>query len=119
MYLGTQRSNRFTRLRRALPDIIRWGCGRRSRFLVHGKSMLPTLFEGVSVFCATQRPPKPHEIIVLIHPHRHNYIMIKRCIKLSNKGIWVEGDNKKYSTDSRHFGWIEKELYIGTVTSFL
>ena len=106
-------------MRRSLLDIIRWGCGRRFRFLVHGKSMTPTLFEGASVFCSDTRPPVKNSIIVLYHPQRTNHVMIKRCIDISKQGLWVEGDNQAESTDSRYFGWVHTNLYIGRVTSRL
>ena len=45
--------------------------------------------------------------------------MCKRIKKIKtiekNIFIWIEGDNKKNSFDSRNFGWIKKEFIIGNV----
>ncbi len=118
MYPGTQPNNRTNRPRRSLLDIICWGCGRRSRFLVQGNSMLPTLFDGVSVLYRRKYDIKVGEIIVFSHPTK-DLTLIKRCIKHEKHRFWVEGDNPSESTDSRHFGWISYNHYIGTVTSLL
>ncbi len=44
-----------------------------------------------------------------------NKLVIKRIIKIKNDEIWIEGDNKKESTDSREFGWINKSKVIAKV----
>ena len=118
MYLGTQPNNRPKSLRRSLLDIIRWGCGRRSRFLVRGQSMLPTLLEGHSVLYSPHTRPKENLIILFRHPNQ-DLILIKRCIKVEEDRFWVEGDNPQKSTDSRHFGWVPQNCFIGSVTSLL
>lgn len=41
--------------------------------------------------------------------------MIKRVHKLHDRGLYVRGDNHKESTDSRSFGWIQKNQIIGKV----
>jgi SOS-response transcriptional repressor LexA len=41
--------------------------------------------------------------------------VIKRITKIENQKVWLEGDNKKESTDSRTFGWIPKENIIAKV----
>lgn len=41
--------------------------------------------------------------------------MIKRIQKTDDRRIFVIGDNKNMSTDSRKFGWIDKKEVIGKV----
>lgn len=41
--------------------------------------------------------------------------LAKRIVKIKNKKYFVEGDNKKESTDSRNFGLINKKDIIGKV----
>lgn len=55
--------------------------------------------------------PKIRDIIVL---KRQRYI-IKRIAKIKDNKFFVVGDNKKQSTDSREFGWIDKESIAGRV----
>jgi len=56
--------------------------------------------------------PKAGDVIVfrqLVPP----FILCKRIIKIVNDKIWVEGDNKKKSIDSRNFGFIKRKDIIG------
>lgn len=59
--------------------------------------------------------PKVGDLVIL---KRQKYI-IKRIAKINpsadGKKIFVVGDNKKESTDSRNFGWINKKEIIGKV----
>jgi hypothetical protein len=56
---------------------------------------------------------KPGHVVVF----RHNGLeKIKRITAVDvKKGYFVEGDNRKYSTDSRHFGWIPRDAIIARV----
>ena len=38
---------------------------------------------------------------------------IKRVTRVKNGRIYVEGDNRKSSRDSRDFGWLTKEAVVG------
>lgn len=44
-----------------------------------------------------------------------NKLMIKRIKKINNNELWIEGDNKNESTDSRSFGWIKKSQVVAKV----
>ena len=58
--------------------------------------------------------PKVGDIIIfrqLVPP----FVLCKRIVKIVNSKIWVEGDNKKKSIDSRNFGFIEKKNIIGKI----
>lgn len=52
------------------------------------------------------------DIVVLKHPRKTLYI-VKRIKSIKGKKIFVEGDNKEKSQDSRHFGAVEKKLIVG------
>ena len=81
--------------------------------------MTPTLFDGISVLYNDKEDIKVGAIVLFYHPSQKNLVLIKRCHKSKGDRFWVEGDNPSKSTDSRHFGWIDTNLYIGTVTSIL
>lgn len=61
---------------------------------------------------------KPHidDIIAVFDPRDHK-ILIKRITKIEHNRYFVEGDNKKASTDSRKFGMLEKKDIIGKVVN--
>jgi type IV secretory pathway protease TraF len=40
---------------------------------------------------------------------------IKYVDKVKDDRLYVLGYNPKYSTDSRHFGWISREAVVGVV----
>ena len=104
--------------RRSIRDVIKCLMGRRSRYVLKGMSMLPTLEPQVSVFVDTRKEPKVGDIVVFIHPSQSDMILIKRLSKISDQGLWLIGDNPMHSTDSRDFGWIATDLLIGVVCSF-
>ncbi|MBI2086539.1 S26 family signal peptidase [Candidatus Daviesbacteria bacterium] len=75
--------------------------------------MLPFLNAGQEVlvwgwFCK----PKVGDIVVI---GKNGKDMIKRIQKVSGRKYFVEGDNKRESTDSRSFGPIDKSEIIGKV----
>ena len=104
--------------RRSIRDVIRYLFGRRSRYVLSGKSMLPTLKPETYVFVCEQTNPQEGDIIVAYHPHKPQLLLIKRLESISAKGLWIIGDNPQYSTDSRSFGWVPEELFIGVVCSY-
>lgn len=53
------------------------------------------------------------DIIVFTNPN--NKLSIKRITKIINDLIFVEGDNKLFSVDSRDFGAIQKSSIVGKV----
>lgn len=54
------------------------------------------------------------DVIVFSHPVTNQKI-IKRVAQIKKEKFYVLGDNKKESTDSRSFGWIDKKSIIGKV----
>ncbi len=78
--------------------------------------MLPTLTEGQDVlsfnWAYLGRRPKVGEILVL---NLNGRDLIKRVAKIEGEEIFVEGDNKGQSTDSRDFGSVKLDQVIGKV----
>ena len=88
---------------------------------LEGDSMLPTFNKNSTlVFIDKFSPiffrPKIDQIVIV---NKNGIEMCKRIKKIKtiekNIFIWIEGDNKKNSFDSRNFGWIKKEFIIGNV----
>ena len=52
----------------------------------------------------------PGEIVLAVHPQRPDLHVIKRVIRPTPGGWWLEGDNQERSTDSRHYGPVEQVL---------
>lgn len=88
------------------------------KYQITGESMAPTFKNGEIVFANRFaylfQKPKLGEIIAIKDP-RDGKVLIKRIKKIDNKKIFVIGDNKVHSTDSREFGMIEQKDIIGKV----
>jgi signal peptidase I len=80
--------------------------------------MAPTLLPGDRVIVVTPASYRRGDVVVVEHPGRPGYEMVKRLIGLPGDPIgdrvlaagecWVEGDGPT-STDSRHFGPVTEE----------
>ena len=71
--------------------------------------MFPTLREGQEVLTFNWGKPKVGDIVILQSG------IIKRIVKVEGEHVFVEGDNRQESTDSRHFGAINKSQIMGKV----
>ena len=103
---------------------------------VHGDSMAPNYNDGdwllFRLLPAKSNPAKPKSIssanalagkVVLIQRNSQvgtDFLQVKRVTQITNDskfnsgiGIWVEGDNKDKSTDSRSWGAIDSSEVIG------
>ena len=74
--------------------------------------MLPTLQEGQEVLTFNWGKVKVGDVVVIKHDSKE---IIKRIEKIGEDKIFVKGDNKRESTDSRHFGSIDQSQIIGKV----
>ncbi|MBI2040444.1 S26 family signal peptidase [Candidatus Microgenomates bacterium] len=95
-----------------------------SKFKVYGNSMLPTLKQGQEVLTFNWGKAKVGDVVVIKHDGKE---MVKRVTKINDPAsprlcrasrqilVEVEGDNKKESIDSRHFGAIFREQIMGKV----
>ena len=86
-----------------------------SKVKVVGHSMEPALKQNQTVIVSSVPyligKPKVRDIIIL---QRERYI-IKRISKIKGDKVFVVGDNKKASTDSRDFGWVSRKEIVGKV----
>lgn len=87
-----------------------------SKFTINGNSMLPTLKPGQDIlsfnWAYMGRKPKEGDVVVIKIGGKE---MVKRVSKISRSKIFVEGDNKRNSTDSRHFGEVSISQIVGKV----
>jgi nickel-type superoxide dismutase maturation protease len=88
--------------------------------IVIGESMEPTLQDRdrviVDVWTYNRRPPRPGEIVLLSPPGRDGVLLVKRVIRvLENGELWVEGDRRAASSDSREWGSVARERVVGRV----
>jgi inner membrane protease subunit 1 len=80
---------------------------------IEGPSMAPTLLPGDWVIVVTPPSYRRGDVVVVEHPGRPAYEMVKRLVALPGDVVgertlgpdeyWIEGDGPA-STDSRHFG---------------
>jgi inner membrane protease subunit 1 len=86
---------------------------RPSRVAIEGPSMAPSLLPGDWVIVVTPPSYRRGDVVVVEHPGRPGYEMVKRLIAVPGDPVgerilaadeyWIEGDGPA-STDSRHFG---------------
>ncbi len=78
---------------------------RLTRYEVAEDSMNPTLRPGDWVL-GVRRPARlgRGDVVVVDHPHRPGFEVVKRVAEIGPAGLVLAGDNPDHSTDSRHFG---------------
>ncbi len=77
--------------------------------------MAPKLKPGDMVLVNKLSTPGVGDIVVLQNPENKKMFLIKKIQKIHDRKYFVLGENAKFSTDSRHFGWVEKKGIIGKV----
>jgi signal peptidase I len=92
---------------------------RPSRVAIEGPSMAPTLLPGDWALVVTPRRYRRSDVVVVEHPGRPGYEMVKRIMGTPGDRIgdrilgvdefWVEGDFARASTDSRQFGPVTRD----------
>jgi len=101
-------------------------------FGVKGNSMEPTLKQGDAIIVDTLSikfiPPRRGELLVFRNPHKYKdgdaiQVDVKRVIGLPGETVegmylgpldyFVMGDNRAVSTDSRQFGAVQPENFVG------
>lgn len=86
---------------------------------VQGNSMSPTIENHQLLICNTLYNINKIECgdIVVIKPlicFNGEYV-IKRVTQVTEDKVWLEGDNKEDSYDSRYVGWIDKANIFGKI----
>ncbi len=99
-------------------EALRWLFGRRQRFVVRGRSMLPTLPDGTTVLVERGGHPVEGDVVVARHPFVKELVVVKRVASLHADGrVSLAGDNR---AESRHaFGSLPPEAVIGVARSRL
>ena len=84
---------------------------------VAGQSMSPGLLPGdrvlVDRWTYRQRGPRAGEIVLIADPS--GAPIVKRVVRHSAGTLWVEGDNRGDSDDSRRFGGLSADRIRGRV----
>ena len=88
-----------------------------SRLTVSGNSMFPALKEGQDVLSINWFVnPKVGDIVIVNRLQVTGYReIIKRIVKIEGEKVFVVGDNKEGSTDSRDFGPVNMGQIMGKV----
>jgi nickel-type superoxide dismutase maturation protease len=88
-----------------------------SYFVVKEQSMEPFCQEGdfvlVNKISYLFSHPKVGHIVVLKDPRDSSRHIVKRVTAVKDPFVWVEGDSKEESTDSRNFGWVSLKSLLG------
>jgi nickel-type superoxide dismutase maturation protease len=77
--------------------------------------MRPTLEPGDWAIATVAERVRPGDVVVMEHPERPGFEMVKRAVRISGDELWVEGDDPSGSTDSRTFGAVPIGLVRGRV----
>jgi nickel-type superoxide dismutase maturation protease len=77
---------------------------------VAGGSMAPGLGDGDWVLARRVARVRVGDVVVLEHPQRPGFLVVKRVGAVRPDGYWVLGDAAGASTDSRHFGPVPEVL---------
>lgn len=105
-----------------LKEKLAWLLRLRKRYRVKGASMVPTLKEGdtvlVNLRAYRSHPPQPDDVVMALHPNLPDQKIFKRVQFVNEYGrVYLIGDNKTESNDSRDFGPLAPECILGRVSS--
>ena len=79
---------------------------------VVGPSMEPTLRNGDWWIARRGGRIRVGDVVLLAHPERPGLRVVKRVVRRSGDGWWVEGDAHTASEDSRTFGPVSEDLVV-------
>jgi phage repressor protein C with HTH and peptisase S24 domain len=77
--------------------------------------MLPLFKHGGIVICFDKRPKIGDVVVATIDDKE----VIKRVDQLTDKKVYLIGDNQASSTDSRTYGYISKQSIVGVVIFYM
>lgn len=78
---------------------------------VVGNSMLPTLKPG-QIVIGVKPKLAVDGVVILVHKDKE---IVKRLTKIDGNKLYITGDNPTQSSDSRNFGWINKDQLLASV----
>lgn len=78
---------------------------------VAGRSMLPSLSPG-GIIIAFRTQPRTGDIVIA---HQGGREVVKRVKSITDKGVYLVGDNLSESTDSRELGTVPKSAILGVM----
>ena len=105
----------------ALIGAVGWPSVRRlSRYEVSGQSMTPALDDSdwilVDRGAYRHALPRPGHVVLARDPRDPSRQVVKRVLDVDlHDGVWIEGDNREQSSDSRHYGAVPRSLILGRV----
>ena len=100
----------------ALGWFALWLARRYRRYEVAGASMLPALRPGDWVVVDRAARARAGEIVLAGDPRDGERTMVKRVARRQPGGaLWLLGDNRAASTDSRALGAFQPDLLLGRV----
>lgn len=79
---------------------------------VEGESMLPCYRPGQSIIVSNTRFFKVGDVVIAFMNGRE---VMKRITAIKEGHVYLEGDNKDSSTDSRRHGWLIDRHVVGKV----
>jgi phage repressor protein C with HTH and peptisase S24 domain len=79
---------------------------------VEGNSMKPTLRKGQLVVISMVRRFKVGDVVVAFMDRRE---VVKRITQMKDGSVFLEGDNKRESSDSNTHGWLPDRQILGRV----
>lgn len=101
-------------------DWIRFVFGRVYGFRIEGDSMSPLLRPGDKVLIDPKAEITPGDIVLARHPFRANVRIVKRLTSFEVDGrMFLSGDNRDESEDSRTFGTVSSSDFLGKVVARL
>ncbi|MER7545388.1 nickel-type superoxide dismutase maturation protease [Actinomadura sp.] len=86
---------------------------------VTGESMLPGLRPGDWLIVRSGARPAPGAVVVAEHPGRPGLLIVKRAVRRTDEGWWLESDNQRAAgrQDSWDFGAVPDGLVVGRVVA--
>ena len=84
-----------------------------TRVRIVGPSMEPALANGEWWVVRRTGSVGPGDMVLMVHPKRPDFLMVKRISHWVPEGWWVLGDNPVASEDSRSFGAVAPEAVVG------
>ena len=82
------------------------------KFRIEETSMSPHLKPGDIVIILKSKNIENNNVVVV---NQTGDYFVKRIKEIKGDKVFLEGDNKKESIDSRKFGWVDKEDIIGKI----